>query len=736
MPDISMCTATTCPVAGRCYRSSRSGTRPDDLQSWMLFEPEKGPDCPGFSPISDIDDQISRLEAGDRPEAVEMVAAAILDDWRIAPCDAVERRLVAARGVVSRSAKFVDGEIVTTSPIVSVDIARRWIRTKNSIYLLGNPHRKMPFVVHVATRINWLEAWRAARTGTGQHTVPVWVWAAVLESGCETVDWPRRRRAANAVGEELARAGRPSIAGAWWTLATDASDKDAAGYTHERLCVAAGSGQTPEASDVIDGWGMLADGKTDGGDLSDGIAAARSLGEHHQNQPKTPLLLRMVMEPDAIAAAKVFLGEARITAATAEAVNIGDLLSEHAPARRAAAREIIPWLNDDGSDDDMKMCLRLLALEPFDHLGRCYIGHEIEKCLRDAGRDPSTERVAWAWRVFASDLTSPIDHEDPVAAAWRLDAPAPPDVFRGTDAFKELSINVDAPTAVEKSGAVVLKVIGGTSETTSGKEVAREFKAIAGKRLRLETAIDLADVRITLRDEFPHLHMQIDVLLSDLTEGEPIRLRSTLLVGPAGGGKSRLARRLADCLEIGLHRYDAAGSSDNAFGGTARRWSTGEHCTPLEAIRRHMIANPIVLVDEIDKAAIGRQNGNLCNSLMPFMEVETSRKFPDPFIQAEVDLSNVSYVLTANDDTLLPAPLLDRLRIIRLPSPSIEHLPALARGIVSDIARERGGDARWWPNLEDGELAVAEELWPGGSVRRLRAVIERILAFREQRPRN
>jgi hypothetical protein len=125
-----------------------------------------------------------------------------------------------------------------------------------------------------------------------------------------------------------------------------------------------------------------------------------------------------------------------------------------------------------------------------------------------------------------------------------------------------------------------------------------------------------------------------------------------------------------------------------------------------------MIANPIVLVDEIDKAAIGRQNGNLCNSLMPFMEVETSRKFPDPFIQAEVDLSNVSYVLMANDDTLLPAPLLDRLRIIRLPSPSIEHLPALARGIVSDIARERGGDARWWPNLEDGELAVAEELWP------------------------
>lgn len=185
-----------------------------------------------------------------------------------------------------------------------------------------------------------------------------------------------------------------------------------------------------------------------------------------------------------------------------------------------------------------------------------------------------------------------------------------------------------------------------------------------------------------------------------------------------------------------LHRYDAAGSGDNAFGGTPRRWSSGEHAVPLEAVRRSTVANPIVMVDEVDKAATRGNNGSLANALMPFLERETSRAFPDPFVQADVDLSHVSYLLTANDDTVLPAPLRDRLRVVRLPEPTLDHMIALARGIVADLAREAGGDERWYPDLDDGELAIVEGLWAGGSVRRLRTIVERLLARRESNPRN
>jgi ATP-dependent Lon protease len=185
-----------------------------------------------------------------------------------------------------------------------------------------------------------------------------------------------------------------------------------------------------------------------------------------------------------------------------------------------------------------------------------------------------------------------------------------------------------------------------------------------------------------------------------------------------------------------LHRYDGSGSSDNAFGGTPRRWSSGEHCVPLEAVRRHKIANVICLIDEIDKSGNSRHNGRLEHALMPFLEKETAHAYPDPYIEADLNLSHVGYVLTCNSVDEIPAPLRDRLRTVRLPDPSREHLPALARCIVADIAREQGGDPRWFPTLDDGELMIAEELWKGGSVRRLYAIVERILAYRESKPRN
>jgi ATP-dependent Lon protease len=157
---------------------------------------------------------------------------------------------------------------------------------------------------------------------------------------------------------------------------------------------------------------------------------------------------------------------------------------------------------------------------------------------------------------------------------------------------------------------------------------------------------------------------------------------------------------------------------------------------PLEAVRRLKIANPIVLVDELDKCGDSRHNGLLERALLPFPEPENARAYPDPYVQSDVDLSHVSYVLTANDAAALSGPLRDRLRIVPLPQPAIEHLPQLARAIVADVARERGGDARWFPSLDDGELAIAESLWRGGSVRRLRAIVKRVLARREQYPRN
>ena len=105
---------------------------------------------------------------------------------------------------------------------------------------------------------------------------------------------------------------------------------------------------------------------------------------------------------------------------------------------------------------------------------------------------------------------------------------------------------------------------------------------------------------------------------------------------------------------------------------------------------------------------------------------------PPQACQSDCDLSHVSYLLTANDDTCLPAPLRDRLRILRIARPGREHLPALTRSIVKDLATERGLEPGFLLPLDGDETELASRLWEGGSIRQLKYIVERLLALREK----
>jgi hypothetical protein len=261
-----------------------------------------------------------------------------------------------------------------------------------------------------------------------------------------------------------------------------------------------------------------------------------------------------------------------------------------------------------------------------------------------------------------------------------------------------------------------------------------EYRRLTDQRTALRITPDLREMRDILRAEYPHAHAAIDLLLLDLRPGEPISFRPFMLVGAPGCGKSRLIRRLCepDLLDVRLRRSDGAGSSDNAFGGAPRRWSNASPCVPLQAIAQFQIASPVLLIDEIDKSGSSTA-GSLANALMPLLERETSAAYPDPCHETEADLSHVNYALTANDDSRLPSPLRDRLRIIRVPSPGPEHIESLSRSILKDLAAELNVPAAFMLPLAPDELSVVAQAWgDNGSVRRLQKIVRGTVTARDQ----
>src|SRR5262249_18984109 len=162
--------------------------------------------------------------------------------------------------------------------------------------------------------------------------------------------------------------------------------------------------------------------------------------------------------------------------------------------------------------------------------------------------------------------------------------------------------------------------------------------------LPLVVAPPLHVVRDVLLFEFPYAADVIDFALADLVGRATAYLRPLLLVGDPGGGKSRFGRRVGELLGLNVWRTDASRSDGAVFGGTDRRWYSAEPCHPFLAIAQGKAANPLVLIDEIEKAAIRSDYGRLWDCLLGFLEPETNVRYPDPALQTNIDLSHVSYI--------------------------------------------------------------------------------------------
>ncbi len=319
------------------------------------------------------------------------------------------------------------------------------------------------------------------------------------------------------------------------------------------------------------------------------------------------------------------------------------------------------------------------------------------------------------------------------AVAEAMGAEAEPVAPRASPLKRLAQIRADEPASEpEGPGLVVVASVGhlpgsakdGESRTTSASNPRIEFAPIAGRRLPLVPVPDLARVQRVLASEFPDAAGIIASVLAPVAGRPYVRLPRLLLRGGPGTGKSRLARRLGEELGLDVTVYGCASVSDGSVIGTSRMWGTGRASVPLQAIKRAGAASVLVVLDEISRAGTRADNGRLTDGILALAEPETARAYHDPYLECATDLSAVSYIATANDTSGLDPALLSRFRVVDMPSPSLASLPALARGLVAELRRERGLDDRWVPDLTPDELAMIGEHWRGGSVRTLQALVE------------
>lgn len=168
-------------------------------------------------------------------------------------------------------------------------------------------------------------------------------------------------------------------------------------------------------------------------------------------------------------------------------------------------------------------------------------------------------------------------------------------------------------------------------------------------------------------------------------EGAPgLRIPPLQLTGPPGIGKSRFGRDLAALLATSTAAIEATGENAS-FGivGSQRGWGGSHPGRLIETILQSRIANPVMVVDEVEKAgratSTSGQAFGLAEALLPLLEPLTAKRWSCPYYQVKFDMSWVIWVLTSNDCRLLPEPLLSRCPPIRLRHLTLAELVAFVR---------------------------------------------------------
>ena len=245
-----------------------------------------------------------------------------------------------------------------------------------------------------------------------------------------------------------------------------------------------------------------------------------------------------------------------------------------------------------------------------------------------------------------------------------------------------------------------------------------------------------------LRADLPWMATAIDLIERQLRvstwAGRPwISFRPICLSGPPGSGKSHLAREIGRVAGVGNAALDLGAMHDAAaLVATSRGWTNTKPCWPAQMMNAFRVANPVLVLDEIEKAGGSRRNGDPLSALLGMLEPSTARTYFDTCLMCEVDLSQVCWICTANDASALPAPLASRMDVVEVGLPGPEHFDAILGALLAGMARRWGVPVATLPELpRRAEETLRDVFARRRSIRMLKRQVEDVVGALVAGPR-
>lgn len=222
-----------------------------------------------------------------------------------------------------------------------------------------------------------------------------------------------------------------------------------------------------------------------------------------------------------------------------------------------------------------------------------------------------------------------------------------------------------------------------------------------GNRRALAKAPKVATI-MQLRESYPNFGEVLDVVegasaLSHLSDNGYLHISPLLLLGESGIGKTAFVQTLSKLIGVNFIRIDIGTSSSAAIlAGLSLTWGSGRCGEIFNLLTESEFMNPIIMLDEIDKA-VGNYAAPIEPILLSLLEPESASTFRDEAIQLKMNASKIIWIATANDIERISAPLLSRFTVIEIKQPDNEQ----AKKIVCNIYRNIKNANTWGGRFED-----------------------------------